>query len=115
MRSRNRLGGWPPSTTLVYTIPTEGAPSFAFFARVGGDAACYLILLWIRDQNHLASARVVVSLHDNPPLPIDAIGHFLFDRVDMLLIRAIVGPERGRCEREGEQADEDFFHLAAPP
>jgi hypothetical protein len=30
----------PPSTTLVYTIPTEGAPSLRVFSMVGGDAAC---------------------------------------------------------------------------
>jgi hypothetical protein len=44
------LAGGPALTIFACTIPTEGAPSLRFLAKVGGDAACYLILLWIRDQ-----------------------------------------------------------------
>jgi len=36
---KTREGG-PSLTIFVCTISTEGAPTLAFFARVGGDAAC---------------------------------------------------------------------------
>jgi hypothetical protein len=34
------LVGGPPLTMRACTVPTGGAPSLRFLARVGGDAAC---------------------------------------------------------------------------
>ncbi len=54
-------GGWP---IFALHHPHGGCPILAFFARVGGDAACALILLWTRDQTHLAA-----GISDSHPSP----------------------------------------------
>jgi hypothetical protein len=64
MMVQSLAAGAPPSTIIACTIPTEGAPSLPFLQEPalslskGGwrCCVCYLILLWTRDQTHLAPA-----------------------------------------------------------
>ena len=52
-----QAAGGPPFTIFACAVPTEGAPSLRFFGKGGTRCCvCYLILLWTRDQNHLARA-----------------------------------------------------------
>lgn len=52
----SNLNGGPPLTTFACTIPAEVAPSLRFLQGSVAIPRAQLILLWTRDQTHLAPA-----------------------------------------------------------